>query len=475
MASSPRIPLREAFLIAALVLAGFAVRIASAQAEFWLDEIWSWEFSRMAASPWEIFFTLRHDNNHVLNTLMLALWPPNMSWSLYRMHSVIAGSLAILAAWSFGRRFGGRTALLTALLVAACPWFVWSSAEARGYAMMVLFLFVAADALWLTLDGKGRFAPAFWVASVLGVLAHPTFLHASIGFAAWAWCATAGQPVRQRLRSLAWSHGPVVIAFAALGLTVFWHRAVGGAPPTPLLAVIARLLSVGFGGPSNILLGAPWIIAAAAALWLGLAALHRHRTPALWLFVVSGVCMPLFVVIIQRPDFLFERYLFAAWALAAVPMAIGIERAVTLLRPARPLLVIAAIMGVIVLGDAWHIGRFLRDGRGDFVGAAEWILARDPRPAVQVTGNMPMRVEKYVRFYAPYVAASGRTLVYKAPSKEIVNDIDWLIIERAEGQPLPGPIMRDNVGNAYDRDWVSPARGLGSWSWAVYRKQVVRP
>ncbi len=467
-----RRPSREACLLAVIVLCGCAVRVLSARAEFWLDEIWSWEFSRLAKTPWDIFFVLKHDNNHILNTLMLWLWPAGLPWPLYRAHSIIAGTLAIVAAWRFGGRFGAATGLLTALLIAACPWLVWSSAEARGYALMVLCVFVAADALHRTLSGSTRAAPVFWIASVMGVLAHPTFLHASFGFGLWAWAAALREStMAHRARSLAWSQGPVLAAFVVLGIVVFSDRMIGGAPATPLASVVARLLAVGIGGPPSPLAGAPWIAASLLGLALGLATLHRRGDPAVWLFIGAAVCMPLFVVLIQRPPFLFERYLFAAWALGAVPMALGIEYAARAAgerwkRPALALIVVA-----ILLGDAYHVARFIRVGRGDFVGAARWMLDHDAGAVVQVAGNLPLRIEKYVRFYAPYLSSSGHTLTYAPPQKTAERAIDWLLIERMEGAPPPGAFMHDNIGNSYKREWFSPARGLGSWNWAVFRKQ----
>lgn len=462
---------REYTLFAIIVVVGFVLRVACMRAEFWLDEIWSWEFSRLAHTPWDIILRIRHDNNHILNTLALWAWPSGMPWPVYRMHSLVAGTLAIAAAWQFARSFGMRIGLFVALIVAVCPWFVWSSAEARGYAMVVLCTFLAAEALRRTYAVDRRWAVGFWAASVLGVLAHPTFLHASVGFAAWSLVTALRErgPIAQ-WKSFAWAQGPVVVVFAAMGLTIFANRAIGGAPPTSLVDVVLRLSSVGLGGPADRLLGMPWTLLAVAGVLLGIAAMHRQKQPVAWLFIVTSVCMPLFVVLIQRPTFLFERYLFVCWALGLVPLVLGIESVLQRCtrQTAQHILILAT--GVMLLGDAYHITRFAWVGRGDFIGAARWILAHDDTPVVRVTGNLPMRVEKYVRFYGPYLSTPTHRLEYVPPAKDVASDVEWLLMEGMEHQQLPGPVMRDNLGSTYNREWASPARGIGSWNWAVYRR-----
>ena len=55
---------------APLVVAAGLVRLAAASNEFWLDEVWSLFIALDAKSAWRLF-TVRHDNNHILNTLYL--------------------------------------------------------------------------------------------------------------------------------------------------------------------------------------------------------------------------------------------------------------------------------------------------------------------------------------------------------------------------------------------------------------------
>jgi hypothetical protein len=168
---------RRAFalsLFGALALAA-GLRLAALPAELWFDEVWSWELARAARSPWDVLVGLHHDNNHKLNTLYLHFCPDGLPWGWYRAHSFVAGLAGVaLAAWA-ARRWGRAEALFAALLTGSCYWLVSCSTEARGYALAVCFALVAYGALrrWLEHGGAGPLA-LFWLAVVLGLLAHLT-------------------------------------------------------------------------------------------------------------------------------------------------------------------------------------------------------------------------------------------------------------------------------------------------------------
>ena len=114
-------------VLAAVVL-GADLRLACLPAEFWLDEIWSWELARSAHSLADLF-SLRQDNNHHLNTLWLFLCPADASPVVYRLHSLTAGLASIILAAKTARRWGQADAVFAAFLTATGYWLVLSSAE----------------------------------------------------------------------------------------------------------------------------------------------------------------------------------------------------------------------------------------------------------------------------------------------------------------------------------------------------------
>ena len=71
-----------------LVIAGCAaiLRLAAAANDLWFDEIWSlWLIASEAQAPWDLFRGgMRHDNNHLLNSLYLFWLPPHLPPLTYR-------------------------------------------------------------------------------------------------------------------------------------------------------------------------------------------------------------------------------------------------------------------------------------------------------------------------------------------------------------------------------------------------------
>ena len=79
------------FTLAALVLVATALRLPGLFTDFWLDEIWTLKIVLGIDSGWDIFSEVRHSNNHHLNTLIFYVLGDLEHWSLYRIHSLLAG------------------------------------------------------------------------------------------------------------------------------------------------------------------------------------------------------------------------------------------------------------------------------------------------------------------------------------------------------------------------------------------------
>ncbi len=113
-----------AVLLVSITALAVLLRLGALRSEFWFDEIWSWEFARAAASPWQVFAGEHHhhDNNHKLNTLFLSLYPVGVGWWCYRLHSFAAGLVAVVLAMRTARRRGRAEAVFAGLLFATNYW-----------------------------------------------------------------------------------------------------------------------------------------------------------------------------------------------------------------------------------------------------------------------------------------------------------------------------------------------------------------
>ena len=144
-ASSRAISRRQyAALVACLAVFGL-LRLAASMGDFYLDEIWSFYFSRQISSPLDVF-KLNHDNNHILNTLYLYMvggepffFAGKPTFIPHRLFSVLSGVVSLFLVWKIASR-QGRVEAFTALVLCGLsyPLVIYSS-EARGYSPEIMF------------------------------------------------------------------------------------------------------------------------------------------------------------------------------------------------------------------------------------------------------------------------------------------------------------------------------------------------
>jgi hypothetical protein len=478
------------FAVVAAVVAGALARAACLSAEFWLDEIWSLEFARAAKTPFDVLFATKHDNNHHLNTLFLYFCPDGVWWGWYRLHSLLAGTASIAVAAKVARRWGRTEAVVAAWLVAGCSWLILASAEARGYALCVLFALIAFDALWGYLDTRSPWSLAvYWAATVLGFLSHLTFVYATMGFVVWSLRRFArersspGSEVRQLLLT----HGPPGLLVVAFYVVAVRGMEKGGGPPASTFEVLGSLIGHALGGPAG-WWSLPWVLVAMILFVRGAWQLWREGSD-LWVFFLTTCVLAPGLYLVFRPLYLFERYFFVPLTFFLLLAAYAQVRAGMPLRGSTPEPAFdreaaehdrrSAASSVILLliflmGNGDAVWKFTKTGRGDFHEALAWVLAEDHGAVVRVTsehepkddhGNRrgaPFRTEKYVSFYA-------RQLAPDRDVRFVDADAQWLFVHRIDDSQPPDEV-RDADGNVYELAKSFPSRGPGAWGWFVYRR-----
>jgi hypothetical protein len=468
--------------------AGALARAACLGAEFWLDEIWSLELARDAASPFAVLFNNKHDNNHHLNTIFLTFVPDGVWWGWYRLHSLFAGTASIALAAKAARRWGRAEAVVAAWLVAGCSWLILASAEARGYALCVLFALVAFDALWGHLDSHSRTSlVVYWAATVLGFLSHLTFIYATLGFVVWSLrrFAREGASSNSQLTRLALTHGPPGLVVAAFYVFAVRGMAVGGGPTASPFGVLASLIGRGLGGP-DALKSLPFLVGAAGLFAFGLRRLGREGSD-LWVFFLVSCLLAPGLYLAMRPPFLFERYFFVSFTFFLVLASYAIVRLgrpraenkdapgddASPGPPRRGLLPVLILLPFLV-GNGVTVWRFAQTGRGDFNEALAWVLRHDDGETVLVTSEPdpsgdpdrgpPFRTAKYVRFYQRHLFPE-RDVRFVANGEQA----GWLFIHRIDDS-TPDEVMLDASGRQYHLAKSFPSRGPGAWGWFIYRK-----
>jgi hypothetical protein len=276
---------------------------------------------------------------------------------------------------------------------------VFYSSEARGYALATLagLAFLPFLLRWFE-TRQLRFLAGSSIAASLGLLSHLSFL--MVLAAAFAYSLVlAGRgsaPVRNALAPFALP----VLLLAALASINARRFVIGGGTSGPPGEVLLQTASLAVGGPIEGRTMAFVSVLALLLLVLELARRARIYWPNrlsnearsyLWIFFGSALLLPIWIVLLVDPPFLYPRYFLVI--LAFVPL-LAASFAWSLPRPWSALLV-AAWLGL----NGWSFARFLLEGRGRYEEALRFVAESSNREVVSIGSDHDFRNGTVVRFY----------------------------------------------------------------------------
>jgi hypothetical protein len=460
---TPRLP------ILILIAVGTVARCWGSLDQLWLDEVWTLHLVHGVRSPIELLTRVTHDNNHILNSLYIWLVGVSAPSVILRLPTVAlsVGSLLLVQRLTRERPAGERV-VGTALIALSFPLIVYGS-EARGYAGATFFA-LAAVVLLDRVHGQGSLGALalFWGMIVLGGLSHPTFLLIVPGLAVTAlWSATRGR---------SWRAGACemtrVVAVPLLVLTgLYWPRilhqmvgGVGGLTEFTALRAFREWLAILVGAPRT----GPWAwpLALLILMILGIEiSLERREGEREWLFRSSLIAVPLAVVTMVRPSFLFLRYF-----LVTVPfLLLVLARLLQRLFQRAPTLAAILVLAVLA-GNARDTARFLEIGRGHYAEVVAYI-GRHSVAQTSVSSDQDSRTIMLLGYYLPRVRLRQRVDYY--PLMEIpAGGTDWLITHTFDRDPTP-PLIEHRGSWAYRLVYHAPYFGeLSGSHWFLYQKVV---
>ncbi len=427
---------RDRIWIGAFVLLGLALRLLLGRGELWLDEIWSADFARGLDGPLAAF-TLRHDNNHPLNTLMLRLLGPQEQALVQRALPILAGSAAVLlgALWT-ARVFSPRAGVLSAALLASSTLLAYYSSEARGYALALCMVYAAA--LMLETQARGRTA-WFSLFCAVGLLSHFSFVF-----------ALAAVGVRELvLRRSPWVLLPPLAFSAGWYLYFISGMAVGGGDAWSFgsLGQDAAVQLLGLSGMPGML-----VLAALLAL-LGWSLRRSHGELAMYGTLL--LLPPLLTFLILNPSFVALRYFLLP--LAFVPLLAG----GALGRAGRTGLLVTTL---ICVGNLAQSLAWARAGRGEYRAAIAWMLEQSRETVPTVSSDIAFDTRKTLAYHAQFVA--GRGLRWVEPAQIGPEGVEWIVIASAE---LPPENFADR-GSNYRRSREFTGAGPSAYRWVLYQR-----
>jgi hypothetical protein len=169
-----------------LLILGATLIGYGALGDLWLDEIWTFVLLKPVKSFGGIIWDIRHDNNHILNSMYLYAVGPDAPPIVIRGLSIVFG-IASIAAAGLALSRNTTVAALTAMLLFATSYpIIHYASEARGYAGLILFSLLALVLLQREFDQPHRINRyALAIALGLGVLSHLTMLLGAVAFGVW--------------------------------------------------------------------------------------------------------------------------------------------------------------------------------------------------------------------------------------------------------------------------------------------------
>ncbi len=457
--------------LAAVVACAAALRLAATRNDLWLDEIWSLTLVNTLHSPWGIVTELRHDNNHVLNTLALyCLRPLGSDW-VYRLPAWIAGIATILlgvrlAMLAGDARHAGVRGLVAGLVLGGSYPLVHYGSEARGYALSIAFgLAAVAIAFGDGVTPRSRHAPLAWVALVLALLAHALAIHMLVALAVWtAVRALQRDGFARGTATLVWWLGVPVAAFAAFYVGFLRGVTIGGGPREgampPLLRAIATTTGLPFEAPPALLL-----VVAAGVLVAGLGWLIRQRSDAWVLYLVAVVGSPLLLGILQPTNLYAERYFLVSatfWLLLLAQLLGWLWT-----RDLASRAVVAAVLAAFLAGNGARIAWLLRDGRGAYQEALGYMVRHTAGDTLVVTSDHDFRNRLVIEYFAPRFAKPIR---YLRANELAAPGPQWYVAHRALGEAPPPAVVVDRLGDRYQLETEYPTAPLSGFRWFVFRR-----
>ena len=276
---------------------------------YWLDELYSADFSRPDRSPAEVIGISVRDIHPPLYQLLLWAWYHMFGYTEYagRLFSAIVGVLCIAVYYLLGRDLFSRgTGLAAAVIAALNLGLVQYSQETRSYELLVLLAGLSWWLLYRMLDRRGRGDLAgYLVATVLLIHTHYYsffFVVAQIPYFAFKWFAD--RAARRHIFTCA-AAATVAFSMAAAPLVPYVVERTNwpgfASLPEPTIGVIWEHMRSHFGATPLLLLFAPVLVAIEAAFSRKTSSKDREALLLLLMWLALGYLLPFLKSVMSTP------------------------------------------------------------------------------------------------------------------------------------------------------------------------------
>jgi hypothetical protein len=382
------LPLPAAYALLAILGVAVWVRILSAHGGLWVDEAWSAVLVAKAGTPWAVFTSINHDNNHHLNSLWMQAVGYAAPPLALRALSIVTGGATVLVVAAIGARRSTAHALVGAALFALSPILVNYGSEARGYAPMLLCALgaILVAARWLDAPASApRHAPGLLaLLTILGLLSQLTMLFFVVAIAGWV-----ALTLRQRVATgtaaamTARLMLPSVVAVMLVVTLVF-----GAAAASPGGMQVGDYVPFSFASLVNALqvmlattLGASalprwWIAVLALTLCVAAMAAVAQRRPMAWLAMLAIAGLPIALATLHIANTGMPRYFLLSSVAVLLLLTDLIATALT--KGPRSRMLAALALTLLAIGMVHDIAQDIARRRGDIDAAIAGVRIEAP-------------------------------------------------------------------------------------------------
>lgn len=465
---------RETIILTGALLIGAVLRFLSAQDNLWFDEIWSVNFARSLRSVVDVF-QIRHDNNHILNTVYLYYFGQGSWWAGYRLLSVITGTLSLLMMGYIGFKRSFANGVMALLLATfSYPLIVYSS-EARGYAPAIFFVLISFGAFdhYRRKAGWGSLL-IFWLASILGILAHLTFICVLAGYIG-LYCFEIARSAHRKLclqEALFLFSWPVVFI-------IFWYfffvknLQVGGGEYIPKgIGRLSEFLAPVAGCPPGSVVG--MAVAVLIFVWVSFWILtaERKSSPVWFFYVLVLIVIPL-IVFWAPLDFFNCRYLAVVLPFLYLMMASLLSSIAGKSRGHA--IVCAAVVLLLLSANLLRVHDQIITGRGHYLEAVRYILDHSSSSKITVATDQNLRNTTVMNFYRQFIK-TDKEIIYV--SERPVPDgtkiyPEWFVAHHHFDPDYFPPVYGRRNGQPYHLVKIFPSANIISgWNLYLYQRNL---
>jgi len=449
------------------ILLSSVIIIYAAQGDLWSDEIWSILFAESAKTPWEILSAYRNDSNHILNTFFLYLLGKQQHLLLYRVFAIISGigSLVLLTKIALQR---SRLESVFVLFLAGTSYpLILYFSEARGYAPAIFFGILA---FFLIQESHIRYRPVklglFWIASILGILAHLTFIIVFVSLVVYIIhheFSIEGTIYMRARRVVNYLSVPLVFI---ISFYVFYVRdmAIGGGPTTDRYSELGRGVACLLGLPDNLWYAGLLIM---ALLLLFITYISYAEKKPIWSFYLSVLIVaPTALILITNPAYFHFRYVIVCFPFYYLMISFILAKAWRANKKAFHYSIVL-IISLYIAGQSLRLLPLFQYGRGSYQSIIAEMVNASAANVVTVGSDHDFRNKVVLSFYARFLR-SGKTIQYIDQESWSSQPPEWLIVHSLDSSTVPEPWISTAYGRMYRLKKAERFAGNSGFSWFLY-------